>query len=35
VHGDPSKASAALGQLGVEAIVSETTAAIRAAVAHH
>ncbi len=33
VHGDPSHASAALGQLGVEAIVSETTAAIRAAVA--
>ncbi len=33
VHGDPSHASAALGQLGVDAIVSETTAAIRAAVA--
>ena len=30
VHGDPSRSSAALGQLGVEAIVAETTAAIRA-----
>ncbi len=31
VHGDPSHATAALGRLGVDAIVSETTAAIRAA----
>ena len=30
VHGDPSRASAQLGELGVEAIVTETVAAIRA-----
>jgi creatinine amidohydrolase/Fe(II)-dependent formamide hydrolase-like protein len=35
VHGDPSHASAALGQLGVDAIVAETTAAIRAATRQH
>lgn len=35
VHGDPSRASAQLGDLGVHAIVSETTDAIRAAVARH
>jgi len=35
VHGDPSHASAQLGELGVDAIVAETTAAIRAAVARH
>ncbi|HTK35015.1 MAG TPA: creatininase family protein [Caulobacteraceae bacterium] len=32
VHGDPRRASAALGQLGVEAIVRQTVQAIRAAV---
>jgi len=33
VHGDPSHASAQLGELGVDAIVAQTVAAIRAAVA--
>jgi creatinine amidohydrolase len=33
VYGDPSKASAKLGMLGVDAIVSQTVAAIKAAVA--
>ena len=32
VYGDPSKASAKLGMLGVDAIVSQTVAAIRSAV---
>jgi creatinine amidohydrolase len=32
VYGDPSKASARLGRLGVDAIVSQTVAAIKAAV---
>ncbi len=32
VHGDPSRASAALGQLGVDEVVTQTTAAIRAEV---
>jgi creatinine amidohydrolase/Fe(II)-dependent formamide hydrolase-like protein len=32
VHGDPSKASAKLGSLGVDAIVSQTVAAIKSAV---
>jgi creatinine amidohydrolase/Fe(II)-dependent formamide hydrolase-like protein len=32
VYGDPSKASAKLGMLGVDAIVSRTVAAIKAAV---
>jgi creatinine amidohydrolase len=32
VYGDPSKASASLGMLGVDAIVSQTVAAIRSAV---
>ncbi len=35
VHGDPSHASAALGQMGVDAIVSETVAAIRAETQRH
>jgi creatinine amidohydrolase len=35
VHGDPSRASAALGRLGVDAVVAQTTAAIRAAVSRH
>jgi len=34
VDGDPSRASAELGKLGVELIVGETVAAIRRAVAH-
>jgi creatinine amidohydrolase len=33
VYGDPSKASATLGKLGVDAIVSQTAAAIKTAVA--
>jgi creatinine amidohydrolase len=33
VYGDPSKASASLGKLGVDAIVSQTVAAIKTAVA--
>jgi creatinine amidohydrolase/Fe(II)-dependent formamide hydrolase-like protein len=33
VYGDPSKASASLGKLGVDAIVSQTLAAIKTAVA--
>ena len=33
VHGDPAKASAALGELGVKLIVERTVAAIRSAVA--
>jgi creatinine amidohydrolase len=33
VHGDPRRASAALGQLGVDLIVTRTVAAIRSAVA--
>jgi creatinine amidohydrolase/Fe(II)-dependent formamide hydrolase-like protein len=33
-HGDPRHSSAALGQLGVELIVSKTVAAIRNAVSH-
>jgi creatinine amidohydrolase/Fe(II)-dependent formamide hydrolase-like protein len=33
-HGDPRRSSAALGQLGVELIVSHTVAAIRTATAH-
>ncbi|MGC2523363.1 MAG: creatininase family protein [Stellaceae bacterium] len=33
-HGDPRRASAALGQLGVDMIVSRTVAAIRTATAH-
>jgi creatinine amidohydrolase len=32
VYGDPSKASAKLGMLGVDAIVSQTVAAIKSAV---
>jgi creatinine amidohydrolase/Fe(II)-dependent formamide hydrolase-like protein len=32
VHGDPAHASRALGQLGADAIVNETTTAIRAAI---
>jgi creatinine amidohydrolase/Fe(II)-dependent formamide hydrolase-like protein len=32
VYGDPSKASAILGKLGVDAIVSQTAAAIKSAV---
>ena len=32
VYGDPSRASAKLGQLGVDAIISETVAAIKSAV---
>ena len=35
VYGDPSKASAKLGMLGVDAIVSQTAAAIKAAVSQH
>jgi creatinine amidohydrolase len=35
VNGDPSRASAALGQLGVDLIVAKTLAAIRQAVAAH
>jgi creatinine amidohydrolase/Fe(II)-dependent formamide hydrolase-like protein len=35
VHGDPSRARASLGQLGVDEIVAETTAAIRDAVRRH
>ena len=35
VYGDPSKASAKLGMLGVDAIVSQTVAAIKAAVSQH
>jgi len=35
VGGDPRQASAALGQAGVDAIVADTVAAIRAAVARH
>ena len=34
VNGDPSRASAELGNLGVEAIVSHTVAAIKEAIAH-
>ena len=34
VHGDPSHSSAALGQLGVDLIVSRTVAAIRNDLAH-
>jgi creatinine amidohydrolase/Fe(II)-dependent formamide hydrolase-like protein len=33
VQGDPRRASAALGQIGVELIVARTVAAIRAATA--
>jgi creatinine amidohydrolase len=32
VYGDPTKASAKLGSLGVDAIVSQTVAAIKSAV---
>ena len=35
VYGDPSKASARLGMLGVDAIVSQTVAAIKSAVSRH
>jgi hypothetical protein len=35
VYGDPSKSSARLGILGVDAIVSKTVAAINAAVSRH
>src|ERR1700722_10421861 len=35
VYGDPSKASASLGMLGVDAIVSQTVAAIKSAVLRH
>jgi len=35
VYGDPSKSTARLGILGVDAIVSQTAAAIKAAVARH
>ena len=35
VYGDPSRASAALGQLGVELIVTKTVAAVRRVVAAH
>ena len=35
VHGDPARASAEAGQLGVELIVSHTVAAIRQAIARH
>ncbi len=35
VYGDPSKASARLGMLGVEAIVARTIAAIRSAQSRH
>jgi creatinine amidohydrolase len=34
-HGDPRRASAALGQLGVDLVVERTVAAIKAATAHH
>jgi creatinine amidohydrolase len=34
VYGDPTKASARLGMLGVDSIVSQTVAAIKAAVSH-
>lgn len=34
VHGDPRRASAALGQVGVELIVARSVAAIRSATAH-
>jgi len=34
VYGDPRRSSAELGQLGVDAIVGETVAAIRRAIAH-
>ncbi len=34
VYGDPAKASAKLGSLGVDAIVSQTVAAIKSAVSH-
>ncbi len=35
VYGDPTRSTAKLGALGVDAIVEQTVAAIRAAVAHH
>lgn len=35
VNGDPSRASAELGNLGVDAIVSRTVAAIKSAIARH
>jgi creatinine amidohydrolase/Fe(II)-dependent formamide hydrolase-like protein len=35
VRGDPRRASAELGQLGVELIVARTVDAIRRAAAHH
>ena len=35
VHGDPTHASAQLGQMGVDMIVAQTTAAIRAAVGRY
>ena len=34
VHGDPRRASAELGQIGVELVVAETTSAIRTAISH-
>jgi creatinine amidohydrolase len=34
-HGDPRRASAALGQLGVDLVVTRSVAAIRTATAHH
>jgi creatinine amidohydrolase/Fe(II)-dependent formamide hydrolase-like protein len=34
-HGDPRRASAALGELGVDLVVAHSVAAIRAATAHH
>ena len=34
VYGDPSRASAKLGMLGVDAIVSQTVTAIKSAVSH-
>jgi creatinine amidohydrolase/Fe(II)-dependent formamide hydrolase-like protein len=33
VHGDPRRASAELGQVGVDLIVTQTTEAIRIAIA--
>ena len=35
VNGDPSRASAELGNLGVDAIVSSTVAVIKEAIARH